>query len=545
MSDKILPMKYRYKYIILFTISVLSIAVFVYFIEKNSANSLDSQKQLLIKQAQTHYYDQINTRKWNASYGGLYAFPKEGQKPNPYLKNNSLKTADNKTLIKINPAWMTRQLSEISTIKDFHFRITSLRPINPKNKPTPFEKKALEYFEKTKDHEYYEFSKNNAEFNYMGTLLVTKACMPCHKKQNYNIGDIRGGISVTLDAHEYKKITSSLLSRASIMKVIITLFILIITFLIHKQLKNSEYLQDEVKKRTKEIKSTQILLQEVLDADLSLLVVSDGKQTIFTNKTMLNFFDMNSLEEFTDKYKCVSDIFDEADKQNFPTTVKAQEWIEYIKKEHPFNELKVVIRKDGEDRYFSPHAKEIVVDDKSLYLIIFDEITKQYHEIKQLKDEASKDALTKLFNRGKFEDILTHEILLCKTSMSTLSIIFLDIDFFKNVNDTLGHDVGDEVLIEIADIISQNVRENDFVARWGGEEFVITLHNTDKSQAEKLAEKLRKKVEEHIFKSAGKLTISLGVTEYKYNESKDSFTKRMDKALYEAKQSGRNKVVVY
>lgn len=538
-------MNTSYKYLTLYVISLVSIVGFIYSIEKFSNNSINSQQQILVKQAQTHFNDQVNTRKWNASYGGVYAFAKKGQKPNPYLKNNTLKTADGKTLIKINPAWMTRQLSEISTIKDFHFHITSLRPINPNNKPTPFEKKALEHFEKTKNYEYYEFSKDNAKFNYMGALLVTKACMPCHKEQGYKIGDIRGGISVYLDSSEYKDITASLLARASLMKVVITLFILIITFLVHKQLKNSEYLQDEVNKRTKEIKSTQILLQEVLDADLSLLVVSDGHHTIFTNKTMLDFFEMNSLEEFTDKYKCVSDIFEETDKQNFPTKVKAQEWIEYIKKEHPFQELKVIIRKNGEDRYFSPHAKEIIVDDKTLYLIIFDEITRQYNEMKQLKDEAAKDPLTKLFNRGKFEDILTHEILLCKTSMSTLSIIFLDIDFFKNVNDTLGHDVGDEVLIEIADIISQNVRENDFVARWGGEEFVITLHNTNKEQAVKLAEKLRKKVEDYEFKTAGKLTISLGVTEYRFNETKESFTKRMDKALYEAKQSGRNKVVSY
>lgn len=537
-------MKRNYKFIILYAISILSIGAFLFSIEKFASHNLNSQKQILVKQAQTHFNDQINTRKWNASYNGVYAFAKDGQKPNPYLKNNTLKTQDGQTLIKINPAWMTRQLSEIESMKDYHFRITSLKPINPDNKPTPFEKKALEYFEKTGKLEYYEFGKEN-RFNYMGALLITQACMPCHKDQGYKIGDFRGGISVNLDASEYKNITSSLLDRAFNMKIIITLFILSITFLIHRQLKSNEYLSDKVKERTKEIKSTQILLQEVLDADLSLLVVTDGNRTIFTNKTMLDFFEMNSLEEFKNKYKSISDIFDHVNKQEFPTEIDGDKWIEYIKKEHPFHELKVVIRKNGEDRYFTPHAKEIVVDDKALYLIIFDEITKQYNEMKQIKSEAAKDPLTKLFNRGKFDDVLTQEILLCKTSLSTLSIIFLDIDFFKKVNDTLGHDVGDEVLIEIADIISSNIRENDFAARWGGEEFVVTLHNTPKSKAVQLAEKLRRKVENHTFKTAGKLTISLGVTEYQYNESKESFIKRMDQALYDAKHSGRNRVVAH
>lgn len=530
-----------YKYLILI-VSLASIGGFLFSIEKFATHNIDSQKQILIKQAQTHFNEQVNTRNWNASYDGVYAFPKDGQKPNPYLKDNTLKTADNKTLIKINPSWMIRQLSETETMNDYHFRITSLKPINPNNTPTLFEKKALKYFEKTGKLEYYEFNTNN-RFQYMGALLVTKECLSCHKENGYNIGDIRGGISVNLNDAEYRQISSSILKRAFYMKILVTLFIFSIAILLYKQLKNTQRLQDEVENRTKEIKTTQTLLQQILDADLSLLVVTDGERMIFTNKTMLDFFQLQSLEEFKEKYQTISDFFEQTDKENFPQKADAKHWVEYLKTEQPFNELKVVIRKDGTDRYFRPHAKEILMDDKALYLIIFDEITKQYNEMKQLKNDAAKDPLTKLFNRGKFDDVLTQEMLLCQTSLSTLSIIFIDIDFFKNINDTLGHDVGDEVLIEIADIISSTIRENDFAARWGGEEFVITLHNTPKSKAAQLAEKLRRKVENHTFKNAEKLTISLGVTEYQYNESKESLVKRMDQALYEAKNSGRNRVV--
>ncbi len=134
---------------------------------------------------------------------------------------------------------------------------------------------------------------------------------------------------------------------------------------------------------------------------------------------------------------------------------------------------------------------------------------------------------------------------LSQTTSSPLSIIFLDIDHFKTVNDTLGHNIGDEVLVEIAEIISSTVREGDFAARWGGEEFIITLQSTNKAQATTLAEKIRKNVEGHTFKSAGKQAISLGVTEYIRNESRERLTDRVDKALYDAKQSGRNRVVTY
>ena len=125
-----------------------------------------------------------------------------------------------------------------------------------------------------------------------------------------------------------------------------------------------------------------------------------------------------------------------------------------------------------------------------------------------------------------------------------LSIIFLDIDHFKIVNDTLGHDVGDIVLKELADLITDATRKSDFASRWGGEEFMISLQATDVSSAYKIAEKLRLKVENNNFTDAGKITISLGVTQFKNNESVESFTKRVDEALYEAKNNGRNRVVV-
>ncbi|MFA6138855.1 MAG: diguanylate cyclase [Sulfurimonas sp.] len=533
------------KYIALYVIAVIGLIGLSYAVYQFSMQSIEFQKQILVKQAQTHYFDQINTRKWNASYGGVYAFAKVGEEPNPYLKNNTLKTDDNRTLIKINPAWMTRQLSEISNIKDFHFRITSLKPINPNNKATPFEKKALEYIEKTRETEYYELAENN-QFNYMGSLITTKDCLVCHEVQGYKVGDIRGGISVSLDSSEYNQFVTDTKNKSFLTILLILIFLLAITFLIKKQIANNEYLKLEVEKRTKEIKLTQELLQQILDADLSLLIVTDGDNLVFTNKTALDFFGLNSLEEFKDKFQHISDIFEKTDKKDFlQQYIDGHYWIDYLQKKQHAKELKVLIKKDTENRYFKPHAKKISVENETLYLIIFNDITKNYEKIQQLKEEVARDTLTKLFNRGKFNDVLTQSMALSQTTSSPLSIIFLDIDHFKTVNDTLGHNVGDEVLVEIAEIISSAVREGDFVARWGGEEFIITLQSTNKEQAITLAEKIRRKVEEHTFKSAANQTISIGVTEYIHNESRESLTDRVDKALYEAKQNGRNRVVTY
>ena len=232
----------RYKYVLLYILTFAALFSMYYTIDIFSQINIDAQRDILIKQAQTHFDDQVNTRKWNARYGGVYAKPRADEKPNPYLKNNTLKVDKNLTLIKINPAWMTSKLSEIADIKDFHFRITSLIPINPNNKATPFEERALKYIEKTDEREYYELG-DDSKFKYMGALVTTKACLPCHKHQGYVLGDIRGGISIGLDSTEYDTVTSSIKNRAIILKIFVLFFLLSITLLIYKQLKHSEKLQ--------------------------------------------------------------------------------------------------------------------------------------------------------------------------------------------------------------------------------------------------------------------------------------------------------------
>ena len=537
-------MKNSYKYILLYIAFILlSLGMFVLTSSMKNKN-INSQKSILVKQAQTHFKDQINNRKWNASYGAVYANPKENQKPNPYLKNNTLKTKYNTTLIKINPAWMTRQLSEMSDDKNFHFKITSLRPINKINTPDEFEKKALKYIEKNSAKEYYEVVKNG-DFRYMGALITTQSCIPCHKHQGYKVGDIRGGISINLNTKNYEEIVSSIKEEVFQLRVVLFILLISITALIYKQLKSNEKLQETIDKRTQEILQTKILLQEVLDSDLSFLMVSDEKEIILANKTMLNFFNVSSLNDFKKNHKHISDIFVHVDDKDFLSTYIGEEhWIDYLQREQHNRQLKVLMRFDGQNRYFKPHTKEIIIENKKLNIIIFDEITKELEHIKVLKDKASRDSLTKLFNRGKFDDVLTQEISLANTAQTPLSVIFLDIDHFKAVNDTYGHNIGDSVLVELAKVLTETTRNGDFIARWGGEEFIITLQSTTVLRASVIAEKIRENVEQYNFLIGGNQTISLGVSEYIFNESKESLLKRVDNALYEAKDKGRNRVVI-
>lgn len=165
-----------------------------------------------------------------------------------------------------------------------------------------------------------------------------------------------------------------------------------------------------------------------------------------------------------------------------------------------------------------------------------------------LFERAITDGLTKLFTRRYFELRLDNEINRAKRYNHRLSLIMLDIDFFKNINDTYGHLIGDNVLIKIAEIIKSNIRQTDIPARYGGEEFAIVLIETDKSIGLNVAEKIRKKVEEYTFvfkDKEEKITISGGVAEYENNITKEELIERADKSLYNSKITGRNKIISF
>ncbi|WP_368029384.1 transporter substrate-binding domain-containing protein [Arcobacter sp. s6] len=163
---------------------------------------------------------------------------------------------------------------------------------------------------------------------------------------------------------------------------------------------------------------------------------------------------------------------------------------------------------------------------------------------KELEKLSQTDKLTSLYNRVKLDSILEKEIKYKKRYETSLSLIITDIDFFKNINDTYGHIVGDIVLKEFADILSKNIRETDYVGRWGGEEFLLIFPQTKDSDAHIITENLRKIIEEHNFYKDIKLTASFGIYECK-NQNPTKCLSKADKALYEAKKSNRNCIKIF
>ena len=213
---------------------------------------------------------------------------------------------------------------------------------------------------------------------------------------------------------------------------------------------------------------------------------------------------------------------------------------------HDYNDIKKIVDQ------MIVETKALVKSGKRLQtrMKISSEDLRQLHqELEKSQQEAQTDALTTLINRRGLKKRLELERIRARQNDSPFSIIMVDIDHFKKVNDTFGHLVGDSILRSLARMIKDHLRRNDIAARYGGEEFLILLPETGIEGALAVGEKIRKALSTKEWKlkengkSIGRITVSMGISLYKFNEPEESLIKRADDALYLAKSNGRDQVV--
>ncbi|MDH4945475.1 sensor domain-containing diguanylate cyclase [Sulfurimonas sp. C5] len=223
---------------------------------------------------------------------------------------------------------------------------------------------------------------------------------------------------------------------------------------------------------------------------------------------------------------------------------------EYILKTKYIPELHLYLLVEAKINDFTENAHQAFYLNVSISLFFTLIVTviilltiKKYN--KTLSFMAQHDPLTELYNRRSFEDKMKYLHQLSKRNKEPLSFLFLDMDNFKHINDKYGHSVGDEVLKRVAEILQQHVRQTDVVARWGGEEFIVAL-STHLENAQKIAEKLRIAINTDIVLNElveEDVTSSLGITACKEDEPLEHVIVRVDNAMYEAKRSGKNRVI--
>ena len=377
-------------------------------------------RELAQEMGRTFFKELVIVRRWNAGLGGIYAPVTDRLQPNPYLDDprRDLTTTDGQRLTKVNPAFMTRLLSEMPdhTADNIQFRITSLKPLNPNNAPDDWERQALETFERgATEHFAVVRESGGPVLRYMGRLATEQACLTCHAKQGYQLGDVRGGIRVSLPLAPFEAAAAD--SRRQIYWMHGAFWLITLALL-------------------------------------------------WTGGILL---------------------------------------------------LRNVVQLEGLNRYMKDLNK-------------------------QLEGAALTDSLTGIPNRLYFDQQLETNMLSNQRYGVAFSVIMLDLDHFKRVNDGYGHAVGDSVLREFSQVVKQQIRLTDQFARWGGEEFIIAAPHTQVDHALSLAERIRTAVAAYAFTTAGSRTVSIGVIEYRAGETAMTLLERVDSALYRAKTNGHNRV---
>ena len=294
--------------------------------------------------------------------------------------------------------------------------------------------------------------------------------------------------------------------------------------------------QINIKNRLKE---QEIINSEIAIFQDNLLFIMDNKETIFANKKFLDFFNVKTIEDFNNKHDDVSSCFLKNSGCFYPKHDRY--WIDDLMRTKDEKRRVVALKaRNNETHVFVVTFNFIEESEHTVF--IFTEITNLNNEKNFLKENVYSDALTKVPNRLYFDKQIYNNILKVESDKSQLSLIIIDIDKFKDFNDTYGHLVGDNLLFELANYIVDNKRQTDIFARWGGEEFMMLLPNTSFEKTKEVAEKLRQSIEEHLFCNGLKMTCSFGLAEFTVFDTKESFIKRADDALYVAKKSGRNRV---
>ncbi|WP_083859204.1 sensor domain-containing diguanylate cyclase [Methylophaga lonarensis] len=201
----------------------------------------------------------------------------------------------------------------------------------------------------------------------------------------------------------------------------------------------------------------------------------------------------------------------------------------------------------GESQPWTPIERQAAMDlGEDLAVVIavhqISKLNQRFSETNQrLEQLAHTDTLTQIWNRYRMELAIDAEVAASSRYGRPCSLLLFDIDHFKQINDNFGHDVGDAVLAGIAWEVKTLLRASDHLGRWGGEEFIVLASNTDLAEAEKLAERLCRHIYALELETVGRISVSIGVTEWQTGDMRRDIVERADKAMYEAKETGRNR----
>ncbi|MEA3405444.1 MAG: diguanylate cyclase [Pseudomonadota bacterium] len=287
-----------------------------------------------------------------------------------------------------------------------------------------------------------------------------------------------------------------------------------------------------------------VIAQMVLHDTDCVIALNDsgGLEGVFTTKDVMRLYESDAdLQLALSNYMSFP-------VQTICSDASVKEALRFVKTKH-FK--RVVVVDENERLQGMILQSELIALSYSKWALIMRQFQSELQELNSLLEQKSKhyedlagqDPLTGLYNRYKFTEIFTTEFLTMQRRENSMALLMLDLDHFKEVNDSYGHNVGDEVLIALSKMLLSVQRQTDVVCRWGGEEFMVLLPSANREQACLIAENLRERVKALNVLEGLSLSASFGVTLVEGNDTLEGLVGRADSALYEAKKSGRDCVM--
>lgn len=367
------------------------------------------------------------------------------------------------------------------------------------------------------------FVKNNPEFNERVIKVGEKEYDVFHI---HLLGNDKKPAALLVGFNDvtsgYQELLQIIVGSAALTLLIIVVLVAILEVVFERMMKKISFQEEYV--------------ATILNSQKNIIIVIDEGKIIYVNNAFYNYLHYRSLEDFQKEYECICELFETTDTENYlQPEMEGMKWTDYILA-HKEIEHKARMTVNGKASTFIVHVQMMEYDKQSRYVVVFSDIT-------ELNELATLDRLTQVANRFEFDKILEYSLSVSRRYKRPISILLLDIDHFKHINDRFGHLVGDEVLKALSTLLRMQIRQSDVVARWGGEEFMILLPDTPLPSAIKMAEALRQRIEVNTFATVKYLTCSIGVAEFNPVEEADDLFNRADEKLYAAKKGGRNRIM--
>ncbi|WP_141523185.1 MULTISPECIES: sensor domain-containing diguanylate cyclase [Bacillus] len=283
----------------------------------------------------------------------------------------------------------------------------------------------------------------------------------------------------------------------------------------------------------------QELLQMMFDFQNDLLFIMEDDEIVDCNTNFLNFFGYENLISYREQHIVFAEHF--IQEHGYYATNHDITWLD----DSLSQGRKIKMHNHEGDEFVFLLRAAPLPEDLSRFIVKCTDITELDELYQEQERLATIDSLTEIYNRLKFQQILEEKWENTKRDNQKIALILFDIDDFKKVNDTYGHDFGDLALIQLAELMKSKIESQHIFARWGGEEFIILVTNTTEKEAFQVAESLRFFIETKQFSGISKLTASFGIALYEPGIMREELVQRADIALYEAKKNGKNQVRVY